>query len=75
MAGLESVDGNQRRMQAYYALESRGIVPTESEIAMVPRSTVPVTGADVETLLKLIEAREGHGLARTWAWMKEAQAS
>ena len=40
------------------ALEGRGIVPTESEIAMVPRSTVPVTGADVETLLKLIEALE-----------------
>ena len=40
------------------ALEARGIVPTESEIAMVPRSTVPVTGADVESLLKLIEALE-----------------
>jgi YebC/PmpR family DNA-binding regulatory protein len=40
------------------ALEGRGIVPTESEIAMVPRSTVPVAGADVETLFKLIEALE-----------------
>jgi YebC/PmpR family DNA-binding regulatory protein len=40
------------------ALEARGIVPTESEIAMVPKSTVPVTGADVESLLKLIEALE-----------------
>jgi YebC/PmpR family DNA-binding regulatory protein len=40
------------------ALESRGIVPAESEIAMVPKSTVPVTGADVESLLKLIEALE-----------------
>jgi transcriptional/translational regulatory protein YebC/TACO1 len=40
------------------ALEARGIVPIESEIAMVPKSSVPVTGADVESLLKLIEALE-----------------
>ena len=40
------------------ALEARGIIPTESEIAMVPKSTVPVTGTDVESLLKLIEALE-----------------
>ena len=40
------------------ALEGRGIMPAESEIAMVPKNTVPVTGADVESLLKLIEALE-----------------
>ncbi len=40
-------------------LESRKIVPTESELAMVPRTTVPVTGKDsVESLFKLIEALE-----------------
>src|SRR5204863_4142853 len=40
------------------ALEARGLVPTESELAMVPRSTVPVTGDSVAQLLKLIEALE-----------------
>jgi transcriptional/translational regulatory protein YebC/TACO1 len=40
------------------ALEARGIVPSESELAMVAKSTVPVTGSDVESLLKLIEALE-----------------
>jgi transcriptional/translational regulatory protein YebC/TACO1 len=50
------------------ALEGRGIVPTESEIAMVPRSTVPVTGTDVETLLKLIEALEDlDDVQKVWA--------
>jgi YebC/PmpR family DNA-binding regulatory protein len=40
------------------ALESRGLVSTEAELAMVPRSTVPVTGDSVAQLLKLIEALE-----------------
>ena len=40
------------------ALEARGLVPTESELAMVPKSTVPVTGENVAQLLKLIEALE-----------------
>ncbi len=41
------------------ALEARKIVPTKSELAMVPRTTVPVSGKDsVESLFKLIEALE-----------------
>ena len=40
------------------ALEARGLVPTESELAMVPKSTVPVSGEHVAQLLKLIEALE-----------------
>ena len=40
------------------ALEARGIVPTEAELAMVPRNTVPVTGDSVAQLLKLVEALE-----------------
>jgi YebC/PmpR family DNA-binding regulatory protein len=40
------------------ALEAKGITPTESELAMVPRTTVAVSGEDVATLLKLVEALE-----------------
>ena len=40
------------------ALEARGIVPTEAELAMVPRNTVPVSGDSVAQLLKLVEALE-----------------
>ncbi len=40
------------------ALEARGLVSTEAELAMVPRSTVAVTGDSVAQLLKLIEALE-----------------
>jgi YebC/PmpR family DNA-binding regulatory protein len=40
------------------ALEARGIVPTEAELAMVPKNTVPVTGDNVAQLLKLVEALE-----------------
>lgn len=50
------------------ALEAKGIVPTESELAMVPRSTVPVAGADVDTLFKLIEALEDlDDVQKVWA--------
>ena len=35
---------------------------------MVPKSTVPVTGADVESLLKLIEALEDlDDVQKVWA--------
>ncbi|MDB4913137.1 MAG: protein yeeN [Gemmatimonadetes bacterium] len=40
------------------ALEARGYVSTEAEIAMVPKNTVPVAKEDVATLFKLIEALE-----------------
>ena len=41
------------------ALEAKGIVSTEAEIAMVPKNTVPVTNKEeVATLFKLIEALE-----------------
>lgn len=40
------------------ALEERGLTIVESELAMVPRSTVPVTGEDVGTLLRLVESIE-----------------
>ena len=40
------------------ALDARGIVATEAEIAMVPKNTVPVAKDDVATLFKLIEALE-----------------
>jgi len=41
------------------ALEAKGIVSSEAEIAMVPKNTIPVTGKDVVTsLFKLIEALE-----------------
>ena len=41
------------------ALEAKGIVASDAEIAMVPKNTVPVTNKDdVATLFKLIEALE-----------------
>ena len=40
------------------ALESKGIVPTESEIAWIAKQSVHVEGADAQALLKLIEALE-----------------
>jgi YebC/PmpR family DNA-binding regulatory protein len=50
------------------ALEARGIVPTESELAMVPKSTVPVTGESVGQLFKLIEALEDlDDVQKVWA--------
>ena len=50
------------------ALEAKGIIPTESELAMVPKSAVTVSGADVETLLKLIESIEDlDDVQKVWA--------
>lgn len=40
------------------ALEARGIVVDDAEIAMVPRSTVKVEGKDAERLLRLADALE-----------------
>jgi YebC/PmpR family DNA-binding regulatory protein len=40
------------------ALEARGIVPTESEIAWIPKQTVKVEGSDAEAVLRLIETLE-----------------
>src|SRR5688572_32561852 len=38
------------------ALEKKGIVATESEVAWIPKQTVSVTGADAEAVLRLIES-------------------
>jgi YebC/PmpR family DNA-binding regulatory protein len=38
------------------ALEDRGIVASESEIAWIPRQTVSVAGADAEAVLRLVES-------------------
>jgi transcriptional/translational regulatory protein YebC/TACO1 len=40
------------------ALEARGIVATNSEIAWIPRQTVRVEGSDAEAVLRLIESLE-----------------
>ena len=40
------------------ALEKRGLVPTESEIAWIPKQTVRVEGAEAESVLRLIESLE-----------------
>ena len=42
------------------ALRAKGLVPTEAEIALKPKSTVLVQGSDAEKLLKLMEALEEH---------------
>lgn len=40
------------------ALEAKGIAPSESEVAWIPRQTVSVAGADAEAVLRLIESLE-----------------
>ena len=51
------------------ALESKKIVPTESELAMVPMNTVAVEGKEAaDTLLKLIESLEElDDVQKVWA--------
>ena len=51
------------------ALEAKGIVPEESELAMVPKNTVPVTGREsVQTLFRLIESLEElDDVQKVWA--------
>ena len=50
------------------ALEAKGIKTGESEIAMVPKSTVKLEGKDAETLLKLIESLEElDDVQKVWA--------
>jgi YebC/PmpR family DNA-binding regulatory protein len=50
------------------ALEDKGIVPSESELQMVPKTTVTVSGSDVESLLKLIESIEDlDDVQKVWA--------
>jgi YebC/PmpR family DNA-binding regulatory protein len=51
------------------ALEAKKVVATESELAMVPKTTVPVTGKEnVESLFKLIEALEElDDVQKVWA--------
>jgi YebC/PmpR family DNA-binding regulatory protein len=40
------------------ALEGKGLAPSESELAWVPKNTVRVEGKDAETLVKLLEGLE-----------------
>ncbi len=42
------------------ALEQRGFVASETELAMIPANTVRVEGKDAERLLQLIDALEDH---------------
>ena len=50
------------------ALEDKGIAPSESELQMVPKTTVTVSGSDVESLLKLIESLEDlDDVQKVWA--------
>jgi YebC/PmpR family DNA-binding regulatory protein len=42
------------------ALRAKKLEPTEAEIALTPKSSVTVRGADAEKLLKLMEALEEH---------------
>ena len=50
------------------ALEEKGIVPSEAELQMVPKTTVTVSGPDVESLLKLIESIEDlDDVQKVWA--------
>lgn len=42
------------------ALKAKGIEVQETELALIPTTTVPVAGRDAEQLLKLMEALEDH---------------
>jgi transcriptional/translational regulatory protein YebC/TACO1 len=42
------------------ALKGRGLEPQSAEVALIPKNTVRVTGAEAERLLKLMEAIEEH---------------
>jgi YebC/PmpR family DNA-binding regulatory protein len=50
------------------ALDAAGLTITEAELAMVPRNTVSVTGADVQSVMKLIDALEElDDVQKVWA--------
>lgn len=50
------------------ALEERGLRITESELAMIPKTTVHVEGKEAETLLKLLEEIEDlEDVQKVWA--------
>jgi len=50
------------------ALEEKGIAASEAELAMVPKTTVTVSGPEVESLLKLIESIEDlDDVQKVWA--------
>jgi transcriptional/translational regulatory protein YebC/TACO1 len=40
------------------ALKARGFAPESAELAMVPKNTVKVEGADAERILRLVEVLE-----------------
>lgn len=42
------------------ALEAKGIAMTSSELAMLPQTTIDLTGKDAEQMIKLIDALEDH---------------
>jgi transcriptional/translational regulatory protein YebC/TACO1 len=50
------------------ALDAAGLRITEAELAMLPKNTVSVTGADVQSVMKLIEALEElDDVQKVWA--------
>jgi transcriptional/translational regulatory protein YebC/TACO1 len=52
---FEIVAAPERFEAAKAALEARGITAASAEVAMVPQSTVSVTGKDAEHAMKLLE--------------------
>ena len=42
------------------ALEAKGIAMTSSELAMLPQTTIELTGKDAEQMIKLVDALEDH---------------
>ena len=48
----------QNMIDAFAQLKARGVVIDSAELAMVPKSTVKVEGADAERILRLIEVLE-----------------
>jgi len=50
------------------AIQAKGVTVAESELAMVPKTTVKVEGRDAETLLRLIESLEElDDVQKVWA--------
>ncbi len=57
---FEIVAAPERFEAAKAALEARGITAASAEVAMVPQSTVSVTGKDAEHAMKLLEELDDH---------------
>lgn len=58
--GLDIITAPQDFHSVLEALKKKGIVPSFSELTMLPQTTVPLDGKDAQTMVRLMEALEDH---------------